>query len=67
MTGGMTPNERPRQPDHLTVEEAAELARVTPKTLRRWIAKGDLLATKTPGGKYRIHEDNLKDVLGVAR
>ncbi|MCC6808233.1 MAG: helix-turn-helix domain-containing protein [Deltaproteobacteria bacterium] len=42
----------------LTVNEAAELARVTPKTVRKWIAAGELRALKA-GRSHRVDRDEL--------
>jgi excisionase family DNA binding protein len=44
--------------DLLTVEEAAEILRVTPKTIREWIRKGDLVGLKF-GKQWRIRRLDL--------
>lgn len=36
------------------VSEFARLERVTPRTVRQWIAKGALTVRRTPGGGVRI-------------
>jgi excisionase family DNA binding protein len=46
----------------LTIAEAAERLRVNPKTLRRWIAGGDLAAYRV-GRQWRITEDQLTQFL----
>ena len=37
-----------------TVQELADLCRVSVATVRRWIASGQLQAIRLPGGVYRI-------------
>jgi excisionase family DNA binding protein len=44
----------------LTIEDAADLFQVSPKTVRRWIKTGELPAAKL-GGQWRI------DVLDAKR
>ena len=47
----------------LSLQEAADLLGVHPRTLRRWIIAGRLPATLLPGrfgGEYRIAEDDLE-------
>ncbi len=46
----------------LTIAEVAERLRVNPKTLRRWIAGGDLAAYRV-GRQWRITEDQLTQFL----
>jgi len=45
--------------DLLTTEEAARLLQVTRVTIHRWLVKGKLKFTKTPGGHRRITRDEL--------
>jgi excisionase family DNA binding protein len=56
------------EPDELlTVEEVAEMARVHPETVRRWIKNKRLPAarpTGTPQGPYRIHSTDVARLLG---
>ncbi len=40
--------------DLLTTGEVAKLCGVTPDAVLKWIKKGDLPATRTPGGHYRV-------------
>jgi excisionase family DNA binding protein len=40
--------------DLLTPGEVARLMRVNPKTVTRWVARGWIPATRTPGGHVRI-------------
>jgi len=43
----------------LTTEEAARLLQVTRVTIHRWLVKGKLKCTKTPGGHRRITKEEL--------
>src|SRR5512140_1872369 len=43
----------------LSTGEAAALCSVNPDTVLKWIKKGRLPATRTPGGHYRIEEHDL--------
>ena len=52
----------PRTAHNLTVKEVAEFVRVHPKTIRRWIANGDLPATRI-GRDWRIARSDLKALL----
>jgi len=45
--------------DLLTTEEAARLLQVTRVTIHRWLVKGKLKFTKTPGGHRRITKEEL--------
>lgn len=46
----------------LTLTEAAARVGVHRRTLRAWIRKGRLPATRTPGGHYRIRVADLEDM-----
>ena len=46
----------------LTIAEVAERLRVNPKTVRRWIAGGELAAYRV-GRQWRITEDPLTQFL----
>ncbi|SDM08773.1 helix-turn-helix domain-containing protein [Aliiruegeria lutimaris] len=50
---------------YLTVKEVAALFRICPKTVRRWIAGGELPATRL-GRDWRIARTDLK-ALAAAR
>src|ERR1017187_4972240 len=43
----------------LTTGEAARLCSVNPDTVLKWITKGQLAATRTAGGHYRIEKRDL--------
>lgn len=36
---------------YITVKEAAEIARVTERTIRNWVAKGAITAQRVAGGR----------------
>ena len=48
-----------------TPDEVAELLRVHPATVRRWIGSGQVHAIRLPGGNYRITEAELDRLRGV--
>lgn len=50
------------QDDMLTVEEVARELRVDAKTVRRWIARGELVAIDV-GREYRIRRSALDDFI----
>lgn len=49
-----------------TIEEAADLLKIKPRTVRQWIADGKLKSFKL-GDLVRIHEDDLQDLIDRAR
>ncbi len=51
-----------QQDDMLTVEEVAKELRVDPKTVRRWIQRGELVAIDI-GREYRIKRRALNDFI----
>ena len=53
----------------LTVNEAAEISRVTPKTVRRWLNDSErpLRGIKLNGRSWRIAEADLLEYLGVTQ
>jgi len=59
----------PKQPsDVLTVEEAAGIAKVQPVTIRDWVRRGHLKASKPGGGHhYRIARVDLCRCLETSR
>ncbi len=50
------------QEDMLTVDEVAKELRVDPKTVRRWIQRGELVAIDI-GREYRIRRSSLNDFI----
>lgn len=46
----------------LTVSEVAVILRVTERTVRRWIASGDIVAQK-PGRQYLIHRGEIEKLM----
>ena len=55
----------PTNATYLSVKEVADLFRTCPKTVRRWIAAGELPATRL-GRDYRIARSDLR-ALALAR
>ncbi|MBR3317960.1 MAG: helix-turn-helix domain-containing protein [Atopobiaceae bacterium] len=50
----------------ITVEQAAELARRSPQTVRRWCREGEVKATRVPRfGDWRIDKRDLLLKLGM--
>nr|WP_157255102.1 helix-turn-helix domain-containing protein [Nonomuraea typhae] len=48
----------------LTAEEVAEVYRVNPATIRRWVREGRLKAVPTPGGRlHRFREREIRALL----
>ncbi len=45
--------------DYLTSREAADIARVTDATIRRWVTTGRLKATKTITGLLRFERSDV--------
>lgn len=50
----------------LTAEEVAEVLRVAPLTIRRWVASGKLAAIKLPGGQIRVRKADVESILSGA-
>ena len=48
----------------LSVKEAARHLKLSPLTIKRYIYKGKLAATKTPGGQHRIRRGELEKLMG---
>ena len=42
-----------------TTSQVAALLGVHPKTVKRWVLTGKLMATRTPGGHYRFSEASV--------
>jgi excisionase family DNA binding protein len=49
-----------------TIEEAADILKVKPRTIRAWINQGKIKSFKL-GDLVRIHEDDLQAVIDEAR
>jgi excisionase family DNA binding protein len=49
--------------DTLTIDEVAEMHRVSRRTVERWISHGDLPAQKLPGGLVRITREAAEALL----
>ena len=49
--------------DTLTIDEVAQMHRVSRRTVERWIASGDLAALKLPGGLVRITQEAAEALL----
>ena len=43
----------------MTSQEVAEVLRVHPATVRRWVLEGKIQAMRLPGGEYRIRASEL--------
>lgn len=48
----------------MSVAEVAELFRVNPNTVNRWVRAGDLRPFRTPGGHGRFH---TAEIIGFLR
>jgi excisionase family DNA binding protein len=56
--------ERDKSDALLSPQEAAEILRVTPRTVQRYIAEGDLPAVRLPGGRlWRIRRGDVEALL----
>ena len=52
-------------PELHTVEEAADLLKISPKTLRRWISEGKAECTRIAGHSIRFTPEQLQALLEV--
>lgn len=61
----MPPTDDPDTNGWLTIQEAADVLKVSVSTLRRWDKDGHLVAGRTPGPKplYRYHRADLDAAL----
>ena len=48
-----------------TLKQASGILGVHPKTLQRWDREGKIRAIKTPGGRRRIPESEIRRLLGI--
>ena len=49
-----------RLPEYLKPSEAAELLRVNPRTVKRWLQEGRLAGFQTPGGHWRVAAESVQ-------
>ncbi len=54
---------QPREHNWFTVGRIAGYCLVTPVTVRRWIEKGELSASRLPSGHYRVSIADFRDFL----
>lgn len=47
----------------LTASEVAQLFRVDPKTVTRWVKAGRIAAQRTPGGHLRVRQSEARRLL----
>ena len=47
----------------LRSEEVARLFRVDPKTVSRWVAAGKIESIRTPGGRHRFAESQVRKLM----
>ena len=50
---------------HYTLKEASRILGVTVKTLQNWDKQGKIRVIRTPGGRRRIPESEIKRILGI--
>ena len=50
-----------------TVKQASEILGVHPKTIQKWDREGKIKVVRTPGGRRRIPESEIKRLLGEKR
>ena len=48
-----------------TLKRASGILGVHPKTLQRWDREGKIRTIKTPGGRRRIPESEIRRLLGI--
>ncbi len=48
-----------------TVKQASEILGVHPKTIQKWDKEGKIKVIRTPGGRRRIPESEIKRLLGI--
>ena len=49
--------------NYLSTGRAAKMLSVTPDTILKWIKQGRICALRTPGGHYRVPEDQIKTII----
>lgn len=50
-------------PTYYTLAEAAQIMRLSTRTVRSYLLSGKLKGDKTPGGHWRIREDALRELM----
>jgi excisionase family DNA binding protein len=50
-------------PSLLRPGELADIFRVDPKTVTRWVGQGRITAIRSPGGHHRFHRDEVRALL----
>ena len=61
----MTHRPTPALPDYLTYAEAAELLRVSVRTVSRYVADGRIDAVTLPTGRPRLRRADVESLLSV--
>ena len=51
---------------HFSTGQAAKMLSVTPDAILKWIKQGRICAMRTPGGHYRVPEDQIMAILDQA-
>lgn len=49
--------------DLISTGEAAEIARVTGETIRRWVAQGLVPCTRNPSGRLRFRRSDIEALI----
>lgn len=49
----------------MTTKELAELYRVNPRTVHRWIKDGKIKGTRTLGGHHRFYKDEVEAAIAA--
>jgi excisionase family DNA binding protein len=62
----MTLSSDPTEPEFLKVEDVAARLKIKQKTVREWIARGELEAYKI-GKEWRIRRDHLEEAIEARR
>jgi len=60
---GMTQRTVSDGPSYLKIEEAADLLRLSRRTVERYIADGRLIALRTPTGQPRLRRGDVEALL----
>ena len=50
-----------------TVKQASEILGVHPETIQKWDREGKIRVVRTPGGRRRIPESEIKRILGIGK